>query len=126
MNPFHRDQYFLTFDDGTSYWSLPAAYQDQVAELAGKLKQKEGDIIRGSTRALSVAPADYPTPPSSPALTLVNASRRSESESALAPPAYTKDSAKIDLLDEKNEKGVTRQKPKRRFGANPAKWCKVM
>lgn len=126
MNPFHRDQYFLTFDDGTSYWSLPAAYQDQVAELAGKLKQREGDTIRGSTRDLSVAPADYPTPPSSPTLTLVNASRRSESDSAAAPPAYEKGSAKIREWDEKHDGSVTGQKPKRKFSANPAKWCKVM
>jgi len=123
MNPFQRDQYFLTFNDGESYWSLPKAYEDKVAELAAKLKPKVGDIVRGTTKNQPSPPADYLTPHQSPALTGLSGIEKKQLNST-APPAYTKGDAKF-ASDEKG--GVEKKSSlKRRLQGSPAKWCKVM
>jgi hypothetical protein len=117
MNPFHRDQYFMSFDDGTSYWSLPMEYEEKISELAAKLKPKEGDIVHGTTKRRPATPEFYLTPPASPVDV--------KSSDAVAPPAYSRGSASV-VLDEKGDRKVAPKSVKGRFRGSPKNWCKVM
>jgi hypothetical protein len=120
MNPFQRDQYFLAFDDGTSYWGLPKEYEDKVAELAAELKQK-ADIVRGSTKLLPVA-TETDIFPARARHSQSSIDLDEKSSGNAAPPAYTAGDNKIKIDEKEREKESRRG----RFKLAPSKWCKVM